>query len=231
MTIKILLTNDDGIDAPGLEALALAAACLGGDAVVVAPAEPHSGCGHRVTTGQPLRVDELAPGRFCVHGTPADCVRLALARLAPDIRLVLAGINAGGNLGADIHHSGTVAAAREAALHGRVAVAASHYHRRGTEIDWRRAAAWLAGVLVELKGQPTAEGEFWNVNLPDVPSDALPPAVVECRIDPSPFPLGYRLDDGGWHYDANYHERPRVAGGDVDICFSGGIAVSRLRVV
>lgn len=231
MTIKILLTNDDGIDAPGLEALALAAACLGGEAVVVAPAEPHSGCGHRVTTGRPLRVDELAPGRFCVHGTPADCVRLALARLAPDIGLVLAGINAGGNLGADIHHSGTVAAAREAALHGRVAVAASHYHRRGTEIDWPRAAAWLAGVLVELEGRPTAEGEFWNVNLPDVPSDALPPAVVECRIDPSPFALGYRLDDGGWHYDASYHERPRVAGGDVDICFSGGIAVSRLRVV
>ena len=199
MTIKILLTNDDGIDAPGLEALAVAAACLGGEAVVVAPAEPHSGCGHRVTTGRPLRVDELAPGRFCVHGTPADCVRLALARLAPDIGLVLAGINAGGNLGADIHHSGTVAAAREAALHGRVAVAASHYHRR--------------------------------VNLPDVPIDAPPPAVVECRIDPSPFALGYRLADGGWHYDASYHERPRVAGGDVDICFSGGIAVSRLRVV
>jgi 5'-nucleotidase len=231
MTIKILLTNDDGIDAPGLEALAVAAACLGGEAVVVAPAEPHSGCGHRVTTGRPLRVDELAPGRFCVHGTPADCVRLALARLAPDIGLVLAGINAGGNLGADIHHSGTVAAAREAALHGRVAVAASHYHRRGTEIDWRRAAAWLAGVLVELEGRPTAEGEFWNVNLPDVPIDAPPPAVVECRTDPSPFALGYRLADGGWHYDASYHERPRVAGGDVDICFSGGIAVSRLRVV
>ena len=231
MTIKILLTNDDGIDAPGLEALAVAAACLGGEAVVVAPAEPHSGCGHRVTTGRPLRVDELAPGRFCVHGTPADCVRLALARLAPDIGLVLAGINAGGNLGADIHHSGTVAAAREAALHGRVAVAASHYHRRGTEIDWRRAAAWLAGVLVELEGRPTAEGEFWNVNLPDVPIDTPPPAVVECRIDPSPFALGYRLADGGWHYDASYHERPRVAGGDVDICFSGGIAVSRLRVV
>ncbi|MEX0687442.1 MAG: 5'/3'-nucleotidase SurE [Pirellulales bacterium] len=231
MTIKILLTNDDGIDAPGLEALAVAAACLGGEAVVVAPAEPHSGCGHRVTTGRPLRVDELAPGRFCVHGTPADCVRLALARLAPDIGLVLAGINAGGNLGADIHHSGTVAAAREAALHGRVAVAASHYHRRGTEIDWRRAAAWLAGVLAELEGRPTAEGEFWNVNLPDVPIDAPPPAVVECRIDPSPFALGYRLADGGWHYDASYHERPRVAGGDVDVCFSGGIAVSRLRVV
>ena len=231
MTIKILLTNDDGIDAPGLEALAVAAACLGGEAVVVAPAEPHSGCGHLVTTGLPLRVDELAPGRFCVHGTPADCVRLALARLAPDIGLVLAGINAGGNLGADIHHSGTVAAAREAALHGRVAVAASHYHRRGTEIDWRRAAAWLAGVLVDLEGRPTAEGEFWNVNLPDVPIDAPPPAVVECRTDPSPFALGYRLADGGWHYDASYHERPRVAGGDVDICFSGGIAVSRLRVV
>lgn len=229
--MKILLTNDDGIDAPGLAALAVAARSLGGEAVVVAPAEPHSGCGHRVTTGRPLAVEEAGAGRFRVSGTPADCVRIALARIVPDATLVLSGINAGGNLGADIHHSGTVAAAREAALHGRAAVAASQYHRRGSEIDWGRAAAWLAGVLQEIDRSAAGPGWFWNVNFPDLPPMEQRPPVVECPVDPSPFALEYRLADDGWHYDASYHERPRLAGSDVTTCFGGAIALSRLRVV
>ncbi len=229
--MKILLTNDDGIDAPGLEALAAAAHSLNGEVVIAAPAEPHSGCGHRVTTGQPLLVDEISNRRFRVHGTPADCVRLALARLAPDVGLVLSGINAGGNLGADIHHSGTVAAAREAALHGRVAVAASAYHRRGSPIDWQRAAAWLAAVLVSLREQQLPRGEFWNVNLPDLDPLAPSPDVVECEVDPSPFALDYEFTGGGWHAVGNYHERPRIPAGDVTVCFSGHIAVSRLRAL
>lgn len=229
--MKILLTNDDGIDAPGLAALAVAARSLGGEAVVVAPAEPHSGCGHRVTTGRPLAVAEAGAGRFRVAGTPADCVRLALAEIVPDATLVLSGINAGGNLGADVHHSGTVAAAREAALHGRSAVAASQYHKRGTEIDWGRAAAWLVDVLRQLDRSATDPGWFWNVNFPDLPPTQPCPPVVECFVDPSPFALDYRRTDDGWHYAASYHERPRLSGSDVATCFGGAIAVSRLRVV
>jgi len=229
--MKIVLTNDDGIDAAGLDALAVAAGSLGGEAVVVAPAEPHSGCGHRVTTGRPLAVEEVSPGRFRVAGTPADCVRLALAQLVPDATLVLSGINAGGNLGADIHHSGTVAAAREAALHGRAAVAASQYHKRGGEIDWGRAAAWLVDVLRKIDRSAVVPGEFWNVNLPDLDAAHGRPPVVECAVDPSPFALEYRQTDMGWHYQASYHERPRLAGSDVATCFGGAIAVSRLRVV
>ena len=230
--MKILLTNDDGIDAPGLEALAAAARCLAGEVVVVAPAEPHSGCGHRVTTDRPLAVAEIAAGWYRVSGTPADCVRLALGRPVPDATLVISGINAGGNLGADIHLSGTVAAAREAALHGRAALAASQYHRRGTVIDWPRAADWLAAVLAGLgAGLVPGPGEFWNVNLPDLPAAAGLPAIIECPVDPSPFALCYRMAEGGWHYDASYHERPRQADGDVAVCFAGGIAVSRVRVV
>jgi 5'-nucleotidase len=229
--MRILLTNDDGIDAPGLEALREAATCLGGELVIVAPAEPHSGCGHRVTTDRPLRVEQIGPDRHRVEGTPADCVRIALARIVPDARLVIAGINAGGNLGADIHHSGTVAAAREAALHGLPALAASHYHRRGTTIDWGRAADWLAEILRSLPERRPTPGEFWNVNLPDLPADAPPPAVVECVVDASPFALGYRLTDDGWRYESSYHERPRVPGGDVATWFGGAIAMSRVRVL
>jgi 5'-nucleotidase len=228
--MKILLTNDDGIDAPGLVALEAAVAWMGGETVVVAPAEPHSGCGHRVTTDRPLRVHELAGKRFAVEGTPADCVRIALAELARDAAVVVSGINAGGNLGADVHHSGTVAAAREAALHGRRAVAASHYHRRGTTIDWERAARWLEDVLRRLP-EPLTPGEFWNVNLPDLAADAAMPMVVECATDASPFTLGYAVTPEGWRYQASYHERPRVAGGDVAVCFGGAIAASKLRVV
>ena len=228
--MRILLTNDDGIDAPGLAALERAVAGLGGSPVVVAPLEPHSGCGHRVTTDRPLRVVELGPARYAVAGTPVDCVRLGLARRAADAALVVAGINAGGNLGADVHHSGTVAAAREAALHGRRSLAASHYHRRGADIDWTRAARWLAAVFGRLPLEATGPGEFWNVNLPDLPATAADPTVVECGLDTSPFTLAYREADGGWHYDCRYHERPRVTGGDVDVCFGGSIAASRLRV-
>jgi hypothetical protein len=111
--MKLLLTNDDGIDAPGLAALAAAAEQLG-EAVVVAPLEGHSGCGHRVTTDEELTILGRGVSRFAVDGTPADCVRVALHSLAPEASHVLAGINAGGNLGADVWISGTVAAVREA---------------------------------------------------------------------------------------------------------------------
>jgi 5'-nucleotidase len=229
--MRIILTNDDGIDAPGLEALREAVASLGGSSVIVAPAEPHSGCGHRVTTDRPLQVHERGPGRYAVEGTPADCVRLALAELAADAAWVFAGINDGGNLGADIHHSGTVAAAREAALHGRPALAASHYRGRGAAIDWRRAARWLEAVLRQVPLEGSGPGEFWNVNFPNLPADAPPPEVVECPADGSPLCLGYRRTPDGWAYAASYHDRPRVPGGDVAVCFGGAIAVSRLRVV
>src|SRR5262245_38460098 len=110
--MKLLLTNDDGIDAPGIQALVQAAQALG-EPVVVAPMQAHSGCSHRVTTEEPIRVQQRSPSSYAVEGTPADCVRLALHSIAPETTWVLSGINAGGNLGADVHISGTVAAVRE----------------------------------------------------------------------------------------------------------------------
>ncbi|MFM8433923.1 MAG: 5'/3'-nucleotidase SurE, partial [Planctomycetia bacterium] len=205
-------------------------------AIVVAPKEPHSGCGHRVTTDRPLVLEQVGPDRYHVDGTPADCVRLALATLfagegGPD--WVLSGINAGGNLGVDIHHSGTVAAAREAALHGLPALAVSHYHRRETPIDWQRAAAWMRAVLADVVPRPLGPGEFWNINFPHPPDAAghAVPEFVDCVIDPSPLPIGYESDADGWRYRSRYHERARVPGGDVATCFGGKVAVSRGRVV
>ena len=244
----VLLTNDDGIDAPGLAALEAACRTWACRVLVVAPKEPHSGCGHRVTTDRALVLEQVGPDRFHVDGTPADCVRLALTTLLrspadnpgsgggdrPVVDWVFSGINAGGNLGVDIHHSGTVAAAREAALHGVPSLAASHYHRREEPIDWDRAAAWMAEVLVDVVPMPLESGEFWNVNFPHplgAGTAAVRPPVVECRIDPSPLPLGYTSEPEGWRYRSRYQERQRVPDGDVAACFGGAISLSRGRVV
>lgn len=234
--MHVLLTNDDGIDAPGLAALEEACRGWACRMIVVAPKEPHSGCGHRVTTDRPLVLEQLGPDRYHVDGTPADCVRLALATLFADRSgpdWVLSGINAGGNLGVDIHLSGTVAAAREATQHGVPALAVSHYHRRETPIDWRRATAWMRAVLAGVVPRPLGSGEFWNVNFPHPLDDAalVVPEFVDCAIDPSPLPLGYESAGGGWHYRSRYSERARVPGGDVATCFGGKVAVSRGRVV
>ena len=114
---RILVANDDGIDAPGIGALAAALAPVG-DVVVVAPDREQSGSAHSLTLHHPLRVKELGPDRFAVQGTPTDCINLGIFHLMKDHRpdLVVSGINHGYNLGDDVTYSGTVAAALEAAL-------------------------------------------------------------------------------------------------------------------
>lgn len=227
--MKLLLTNDDGIDAPGLAALAEAVAARG-TLLTVAPHMHLSGCGHRVTTDQPIRVMPKEAGRWAIDGTPADCVRVALAKLAPDVDWVLSGMNHGGNLGADVYHSGTVAAVREAAMHGRRGIAFSHYRKRGMEIDWERARRWMARVLAEILAEPHGPGVFWNVNLPHLAPHEPEPRVVRCLLESGPLPLSFRGDGDLLHYDGNYHQRPRGMGSDVDVCFAGNIAVTKLSV-
>jgi 5'-nucleotidase len=226
---SLLLTNDDGWDAPGLAALHQAAAGLG-RYCVVAPSGPISGCGHRVTTHASIAVTRSAEGFFSVAGTPADCVRLALHHLAPRPSWVLAGINAGGNLGTDIHYSGTVAAVREAVIHGVPGIAFSQYQARGRSIDWTLAGRWAEAILALLMARPWDAGTFWNVNLPHVAPGEPDPEIVFCPVDPSPLPLVYRVDGDQSIYAGDYQSRVRVADGDVATCFGGKIAVSLIRV-
>ncbi len=226
----IVLTNDDGVDAPGLAALRAATEGLG-DRLVMAPLGPQSGCGHVVTTDRPIATEGRPDGRVGVDGTPADCVRLALHRLGPGLAWVISGINAGGNLGADIHHSGTVAAVREAALHGLPGVAVSHYIARGRTIDWDRAVRWLVPVLRDLMARPPEPGTFWNVNLPHPEPGSPDPAVTYCPVDPSPLPLAFRQEPDGLKYCGDYQGRARSGTGDVAVCFGGRIAVSKVHVM
>jgi 5'-nucleotidase len=227
--MRLLLTNDDGIDAPGLEALYRAARELG-EPIVVAPMDTLSGCSHRVTTDEPIRIEERGPGRFAVDGTPADCVRVGLHDFASDIAWVLSGINHGGNLGADVWHSGTVAAAREAVLHGYPAIAISHFRRKGREYNWPEAGLRVIPVLRELMSRPPQTGVFWNINLPHLePGDPMP-QVFFCPLDPTPLPLSFRREGELFHYNGDYHERRRRPGCDVDVCFRGGTAVTELKL-
>ena len=227
--MKFLITNDDGIAAPGIQALWDAAARIG-EPVMVAPAEAVSGCSHRVTTDGPIRIRLQELSRFAIDGTPADCVRVGLHRLVPDAKWVLSGINAGGNLGHDVYLSGTVAAVREAVLHGWPGIAVSQYRRKGVMSDWKRSARWIVPLLRELTSQPWQPGTFWNINLPHLDADAPDPEVVFCRLDPAPLPLSFREQDGLLHYNGDYHERRRESGADVDVCFSGKIAVTKLSL-
>ena len=227
--MRFILTNDDGIDAPGLRALEEAARQVG-DVIVVAPADAHSGCSHRVTTNAAIRVRQVGPNRFAVEATPADCVRVALHRFGPEPTWVLSGVNDGGNLGADVHHSGTVAAVREASLHGWPGIAFSQYKRKGWAVDWKETTTRLLPVLRDLIARPVEPGAFWSVNLPHLEPGSPPPESVFCPLDTSPLPLNFRVQGEHLHYNGDYHGRRRKAGTDVDVCFGGRIAITPLRL-
>lgn len=225
--MKFLLCNDDGFDAPGLAALCDAARSFG-ECVIAAPAGPQSGSSHAVTWEGAVRLEERGKDRFAVHGTPADCARLGLLRLAPDAHWVLSGINQGGNLGADVYYSGTVAAVREAVLHGWPGIAFSQYVSR-ENIDWPLASRWCVRVLRELLSRPVQPGLFYNVNFPHGASEA--PEIVSCPLDPHPLPLSYRHEAGGHHfYNGIYRDRRRLPGADVDVCFGGRISLTEIRL-
>lgn len=220
-----ILTNDDGIDAPGLEALA---AAVTEPVLIVAPQTHQSGCGHQVTTTRPIAVEQRTPHSFAVDGTPADCVRLALSQLCPAVSLVLSGINAGANLGVDSYISGTVAAVREAAFHRIPGIAFSQYRQGNRPIDWQRSQDWTTAVLQKLLSLPLAPDRFWNVNLPHLLPDDPDPEIVFCSPCTCPLPIAYRRDGAAYHYVGRYADRQRVAGTDVEVCFAGAIAVTQI---
>ena len=225
--MKVVLTNDDGIDAPGLGALRKAVTA---ESTVVAPASAMSQCSHRITTHEPIHVHRRPNGDYAVAAAPADCVRVALHHCLPDAEWVVSGINAGGNLGADVYVSGTVAAAREAAFLGVPAVAVSHYKRRDLDFDWDQAAQWTAMVLADILQTKAERGVYWNVNLPHLPPEAAEPEVVHCSICTEPLPVDFEIDGDYFHYRGVYANRNRTPNSDVDHCLAGRITISRLRL-
>ena len=228
--MKIILTNDDGIDAPGLETLE---SCFqdGVQTVIVAPAQPQSGIGHKVTTRSPIRVNQLAPNRYSVEGTPADCTRIALKQIIPDACWLVAGINPGANLGSDVYNSGTVAAAREAAILGYRSIAVSQYIAKDQQINWDITAYHAAAVLKMLMARDITPSFFWNVNLPYLLDSHSKIPTVFCGLDTNPHKYDFKITETEYIYEGSIHERPRNPGTDVAVCFDEGkIAITQIAV-
>ncbi len=228
--MKILVTNDDGIDAGGIWALAEAARMFG-DPVVVAPAEVLSGCSHQFTWDRPFQVHERPDGSYVVAGTPADCVRVGLSVIAPDTALVLSGINAGENLG--LHNSlasGTVAAVREGVLHGTPGIALSHDCLDKSAIDWKRPVHWAREVLDLLIPRSPGPGSFWSVNFPILGAESPEPQIAFCALDPTPLPIPFDRNGTEHRWSGDYRVRPKVPGMDLDLCFKGNITITRLTM-
>jgi 5'-nucleotidase len=175
--MRILLTNDDGINAPGLVALEAIAAELSDDVWVVAPAEEQSGAGHSLTLSQPVRLREISPRRFSVRGTPTDCVMLALGAVMADHKpdLILSGVNRGGNLAEDVTYSGTVSAAMEGCLAGIRSVALSQVMMNYTagQEDFSTATSHGAEIVRRISTVDWPEGMLININFPPVTADQV----------------------------------------------------------
>jgi len=174
--MRVLLTNDDGLDSPGLLALARALRPVA-DVVVVAPEHERSAASHAITLHKPLRAVPAALGdtglpAWATNGTPADCVLLAVLDLLgrpPDV--VVSGINAGANLGMDLIYSGTVSGAVEATLFGIAAIAVSV--ASFTDIHWGPAAAFSAHLTQEVHRHGLPKDTFLNVNVPNLPPEEI----------------------------------------------------------
>lgn len=173
---RILVTNDDGINAPGLKVLERIAKSLSRDVWVVAPEMEQSAAAHSLTLRRPLQVRRISRRRFAVDGTPTDCVLLAvnhiMKRRKPD--LVLSGVNRGGNLGEDVTYSGTIAAAMEATLLDIPAIAMSQVRQHGGHpVKWSTAETHGPEVVRRLAAIGWPQGVLMNVNYPNVTADAV----------------------------------------------------------
>ena len=175
--MRILLTNDDGIFAPGLAVLERIAARFSDDVWICAPAEEQSGAGHSLTLSRPVRLRQHDARRFSVSGTPTDSVMMALREVMPGKPdLILSGVNRGANLGDDVTYSGTVSAAIEGALAGIRSIALSQVYAQegmGDTVPFAAAEAWGERVIEPLLGVPFAERTLVNVNFPAIAPDAV----------------------------------------------------------
>ncbi|HTQ75324.1 MAG TPA: 5'/3'-nucleotidase SurE [Burkholderiales bacterium] len=169
--MRILLSNDDGYFAPGLAVLANTLAELG-TITVVAPERDHSGASNSLTLDRPLTVRESANGFRFVNGTPTDCVHLAVTGLLEDMPdIIVSGINLGANMGDDTIYSGTVAAATEGYLLGIPSLAISLTSKAGRHYE--TAARVARGLVERFQRLPLGEPVLLNVNVPDIPYEAL----------------------------------------------------------
>ena len=199
--MKILLVNDDGYGAEGLMAL-YERLKDEHEVMIAAPETEHSGAGHSVTLRQEIRAKKMPLG-YAVTGTPADCAKLGIRHLMPDCDLVISGINPGANLGMDCNYSGTVAAAREAALQGKQALASSCYCRKFRDVEY--LAEYTVKIARQLMENPLPKGVFLNLNMPNTTREQ------DMQVQAAPM---------GWHIYAEEFSRREAEDGSGDLVFS-----------
>ncbi|GAB4192616.1 MAG: 5'/3'-nucleotidase SurE [Phycisphaeraceae bacterium] len=241
--MRILLTNDDGIDAPGLRALYSAVSGLG-EVHVVAPEKVQSATSHAITLHRRIRVARFPrPGTDSndgYHGTsvdarPADCVKLAIAHLVPKpIDLVISGINAGANIGVNVLYSGTVGAAREAAFMGLRSIAISQHIADRDAIRWDASARYARQAIERVLDGPLTAGSVININIPILDHGAEPAGMKVAPISMSSMVDQYEVtpaEDGSFHYQIcnAMTFREREPGTDVAALFEGYITLTPLQ--
>jgi len=238
--VRILLTNDDGIHAPGLVALEKIARALSDDVWICAPEYEQSGASRALTLADPLRVRKIDPRRFAVEGTPTDCVMMAVQQLidgpAPD--LVLSGVNRGQNLAEDVTLSGTVAGAIEGMALGIRSIALSqtiNYFHDEIVAHWETAEAFGPGIVQRLLEVGWPDDVIMNVNFPALP----PEQVTEVEVTRQGFRDGHmrhwdkRTDlRGRDYYWMGFTARASEPkdGTDLKAVFSGRISVTPLHI-
>ncbi len=212
--MRILLSNDDGYDAPGMQVLRRIAAQLSDDVIVVAPAKEQSGASRSLTLHDPIRLQKFSDTEYAVEGTPTDCVMMALNYLFKDNPpdLILSGVNRGANLGEDVLYSGTVAAASEGTLLGVRSVALSQCILDVDQIHWNTAESmapaiiqkllekdWGAGTLININFPPIAESEVEGLEICHQGQRDLSNLIIDDRVDARGreyYWLGYRPSMG-----------------------------------
>lgn len=242
--MRVLITNDDGISAPGLavaEAIGAELAGSSGEVWVVAPAFEQSGVAHCVSYIRPMRIERLEERRFAVEGSPADCVLAAIGEILRDEPpdLVLSGVNRGYNVAEDTLYSGTVGGAMEGALHGMRAIALSQYYGPGgAEDPFAAARAHGADICRRLYAggawSATPYGVFYNVNFPALPAAEVRGvrATVQGHRAAATFGVQPQIAPNGRKYLWLTHGRGNdetPPGSDARECHDGHITVTPLR--
>jgi len=203
---RILVSNDDGIHAPGLEVAERIARQLSDDVWVVAPETEQSGASHSLTLTQPLRLRRITPRRYAVQGTPTDSVMMAVLHLMKDSPpdLVLSGVNRGYNVADDVTYSGTVAAAMEGTALGipSIALSQSFAERDDPEEHWDCAETHAPGLVRRLFAGGWPQGVLLNVNFPDLPAEKVSRVAVtrQGTRDQSLLRVDQRVDARGQTY-------------------------------
>ena len=233
---RILVTNDDGIHAPGLEALIEIANQLSKDVWVVAPEANQSGAGHSLSISKPLRSREVSDRKFAIEGTPTDCVLLAVKHLMkahkPDI--VLSGVNRGTNMSDDVTYSGTIAGAMEGCLLGLPSIAFSQAFAYDHPLKWATATAFGADVVRRVLATDLPRNVFINVNFPDVVAASVKGIKVTRQgVRAFGSSIVERIDPRGGHYYWNSYtpgEHEDDPDGDVSAIRAGYVSVTPLHL-